>query len=128
MGANGDGGADLVDVSDRWWTAIWRDGDLDAVDELFTDPFTRHSSAGSETMPRAAYRARLAEVQRVLSNATTTVDDRAVVGDRVWTRATTRGLNLETGERAILTWMLVQRFEGGRIAEQWAATVPGVEW
>jgi len=118
----------MLRQSDRWWSDVWRDGNVDAVLELFTDPFRRHSSTGTETLTPAAYRTRLGEVQRVLARAVTTIDDRVVAGDRVWTRATTRGLNLETGEQSVLTWLLVQRFEGDRIAEQWSATLPGVEW
>lgn len=117
-------------VSQRWWDDIWRDGDVDAVDELFTEPLVRHtgSGSGSETVTRAAYKARLAEFQRVLTRVTTTIDDRVVDGDRVWTRATSRGLNRETGELTVMTWLLVQRMEGDRIAEQWVATFPGVDW
>jgi ketosteroid isomerase-like protein len=115
-------------VSQRWWDDIWRDGDVDAVDELFTEPLVRHTGSGSETVTRAAYKARLAEFQRVLTRVMTTIDDRVVDGDRVWTRATSRGLNRETGELTVMTWLLVQRMESGRIAEQWVATFPGVDW
>ena len=86
------------------------------------------TGSGSETVTRAAYKARLAEFQRVLTRVMTTIDDRVVDGDRVWTRATSRGLNRETGELTVMTWLLVQRMESGRIAEQWVATFPGVDW
>ena len=64
----------------------------------------------------------------MLSRVETTIDDRVVDGDRVWTRATSKGINRETGERSIVTWLLVQRIEGGRIAEHWVATFTGVDW
>jgi ketosteroid isomerase-like protein len=118
----------LLAVSDRWWNEVWRDNDLDALDTLLTNPFTRHTMTGSETLPATTYRARIAEFQRALSRATTRIDDRVVHGDRVWTRATSVGINRETGERAVVTWMLVQRIEGDRIAEHWVATLPGVDW
>jgi ketosteroid isomerase-like protein len=70
----------------------------------------------------------LSEFQRVLSRAETVIEDRVVAGDRVWTRATSRGINRETGERSIVTWLIVQRVEDGRIAEHWVATFPGVDW
>jgi hypothetical protein len=115
-------------VSQRWWDDIWRDGNVDAVDEIFTEPLIRHTGTGSETVTRSAYKGRIAEFQRVLSRVTTTIDDRVVDGDRVWTRATSRGINRETGERALVTWLIVQRIESGRIAEHWVATFPGVDW
>jgi predicted SnoaL-like aldol condensation-catalyzing enzyme len=115
-------------ISDRWWHEIWRDGNVDAVDELLTDPFERHSAAGSSTSSRHDYKKMLAEFQRTLCRPETTIDDRVVSGDQVWTRATSRGLNRETGENTVVTWMLVQRIADGRIAEHWALTVRGVDW
>lgn len=115
-------------MSQRWWDEVWRDGRLEVIDELFTEPFVRHTGTGTNLEGRAAYRARLAEFQRVLSRVETTVDDRVVDGDRVWTRATSRGINRETGERSLVTWLLVQRIADGRIAEHWVATFTGVDW
>ena len=119
---------DPLSVSQAWWDEVWRDGDLDAIDRLFTDPFVRHTGSGSETVSRKAYRARLAEAQRVLSRAETSIDDRVVDGGTVWTRATSSGINRETGERSVMSWLLVQRIVDGRIAEHWVATYPGVDW
>jgi ketosteroid isomerase-like protein len=115
-------------LTDRWWREIWQDAALDAVDELLTDPFVRHTSLGTLVSPRAEYKAVLADLQRTLYRPETVVDDRAVSGDRVWTRATSRGLNKETGELAVVTWLVVQRIEGGRIAEHWVMTLRGVSW
>jgi predicted SnoaL-like aldol condensation-catalyzing enzyme len=126
VGAEDD--AAVVAVSQRWWDDIWRGGDLDAIDELFTDPFLRHTATGSERVTRAAYKGRLAEFQRVLSQVDTKIDARSVDGDVVWTRATSRGINRETGERSIVTWLMAQRIVDGRIVEHWVATFPGVEW
>lgn len=111
-----------------WWNRVWGEGDLDALDELLTDPYVRHTSAGSETITRAAYKAKLANSQRLLYRPDTTVDDEVVVGDRIWTRATSRGLNLDTGEVATITWMTIHRVEDGRLAEAWIAALVGVEW
>ncbi len=118
----------LCALSDRWWNEIWRDGNIDAVDELLTDPFVRHTSLGSMVSPRHEYKVMLAEIQRTLRRPETTIDDRVVDGDRVWTRATSHGLNLETSETNVVTWMLVQRIAEGRIAEHWVLTVRGVDW
>jgi hypothetical protein len=37
-------------------------------------------------------------------------------------------MNRATGETTVVTWMLIQRISGGRIAEHWALTVRGVDW
>lgn len=128
MGTQGADDAAVLAVSQRWWDDIWRDGRLDAVDDLFTEPFIRHTGTGSDTESRAAYKGRLAEFQRVLSRVETTIDDRVVDGDKVWTRATSRGINRETGDRSLVSWLLVQRIRDGLIAEHWVATFPGVDW
>jgi predicted SnoaL-like aldol condensation-catalyzing enzyme len=120
--------AAVLAVSQRWWDEIWRDGRLDAIDEILAEPFIRHTGTGTDHDSRAAYKARLAEFQRVLSRVETTIDDRVVAGDRVWTRATSRGINRETGERSLVSWLLVQRISDGRIAEHWVATFTGVDW
>jgi ketosteroid isomerase-like protein len=77
---------------------------------------------------RKAYKGRLAEAQRILTRVQTSIDDRVVDGDTVWTRATSNGINRETGERSVVTWLIVQRVAEGRITEQWVATFPGVDW
>jgi len=115
-------------VADRWWNEVWRDGRVDALDDLLADPFVRHTATGTETVSVKAYKARLVDFQRALSRAETRIDERIVDGDRVWTRATSRGLNRQTGELAVVTWMMIQRIADGRIAEHWMLTVTGVDW
>lgn len=112
----------------RWWDDVWGAGDLDAIDEIFADPITRHTSMGTEHLSRASYKKRVAELSRVLRGAVTTIDDQVVAGDKVWSRATSRGANLTTEDASVITWMVVSRIQDGRIAETWSATVPGVEW
>ncbi len=118
----------MLEVSDRWWDEVWRQGRTEVADELLTDPFVRHSATGTVVTSRADYRAMLVEFQRTLCRPRTTIDDRCVSGDRVWTRATSRGVNAETGQPTTVTWMLVQRMADGRIAEHWALTVHGIDW
>lgn len=120
--------AAILRLSDRWWDEIWRDGLVDAADEILTDPFVRHSGVGTSVAPRREYKKMLTDFQRTMCRPQTTIDDRVVSGDRVWTRATSRGFNRETGEPAVLTWMLIQRMTGGRIAEHWVLTMSGVDW
>jgi predicted SnoaL-like aldol condensation-catalyzing enzyme len=70
----------------------------------------------------------LGDCQRTRCRPETTIDDRVVSGDRVRTRATSSGLNRETGENTVVTWMLIQRIVDSRIAEHWVLTVRGVDW
>ncbi len=118
----------LLELSDRWWNEIWREGHYDVVDELFTDPFVRHSATGTEITSCDLYKRILGDFQRTLHRPVTTIDARDVVADRIWTRATSRGVNRESGECTVVTWMLLQRVDHLRIAEHWALTVKGVDW
>ena len=107
---------------------MWRAGDLDVVHELCTDPYIRHTGTGSETLSLADYKKKLAQTQRVLRNATTTIDDEVVDGDKVWSRATSRGVNLEGDTANVITWMVIHRIEDGKLAEVWALTQSGIDW
>jgi len=120
--------AEVIALSTRWWDEIWRDGRVDVVDEIFADPFVRHVGHGTIGTRRAEYKSMLAEFQRTLFRPTTTIDDRVVDGDKVWTRATSKGTNRATGEPTTLTWMLIQRIADGRIVEHWLVTVRDVNW
>ena len=112
----------------RWWEGIWGEGDLSVVDEVCADPYIRHTGVGSERLSRAEHKERLRHTRQVMRGAVTTIDDQVVDGDKVWTRATSHGLNRETGENTVVTWMLIQRIADGRIAEHWVLTVRGVQW
>jgi ketosteroid isomerase-like protein len=112
----------------RYWDELWTRRDLDVIDELFAEKYVRHSSAGTRVLRRDDLKREVRAAWRLLHDAVTTVDDQVVDGDRVWTRATTEGVNLDTGEPSVLTWLVVQRLADGRIVESWNATMPGVDW
>ena len=50
------------------------------------------------------------------------VRDRAVDGDKVFTRTTMRGANLHTGDTRTVERLQIHRVENGRIAEVWSLT------
>jgi hypothetical protein len=112
----------------QWWDRVWRDGDLEALDELCTDPYTRHTGLGTTTASLEDYKKRLAQAQTTIKGAATTIDDQVVAGDRVWTRATSRGVNPAGEVAALMTWLTIHRIEGERLAEVWAAAMPNVDW
>jgi SnoaL-like polyketide cyclase len=116
------------DVVARYWQGLWRDHDLSVIDELVGEPYVRHSAAGTRSLSRAELKREITGAWRVLHDADTTIEDQVVDGDRVWTRATTHGINLDTGEPSVLTWLVVHRLDAGRLVETWSATLPGVDW
>ena len=118
----------LTAIVGRYWDGLWSGHDLSVVDELIGEPYIRHSSAGTRSLSHKDLKREIAEAWRLLHDPETTIDDQVETGDRVWTRATTAGINLDTGARSVLTWLVVHRLAGGRIVESWSATLPGVDW
>lgn len=116
------------EVVARYWDGLWQRHDLSVVDEIFGEPYVRHSSAGTKSLTRQQLKRELTDAWQLLHNPSTTIDDQVVAGDRVWTRATTHGVNLDTGEPSVVTWLVVHRLAGGRLVESWSATLPGVDW
>lgn len=112
-----------------YWDEVWGQRRLELIDELMADPYTRHSAAGTRRMRRSELKDEFVQYWRVLFNASTTVDDQAIAGDRVWTRATMKGVNLDAGGVPnVVTWLIVHRVQDGRFVESWSATLPGVDW
>jgi hypothetical protein len=121
--------AELAELVRLYWDGLWGQRRLELIDQLMAEPYTRHSAAGTRRMRRADLKGEFMQYWRVLYDAVTTVDDQVIAGDRVWTRATMRGVNLEAGGTAnVVTWLIVHRVLDGRFVESWSATLPGVDW
>lgn len=119
---------EMLTVVRRLWDAVWRDGDVAALDHLIANRYIRHNASGTESLSRQELKEVFVQYQRVLHAPVTTVDDSARNGDVMFVRATSRGVNIETGQQQVVTWMASYRFEGDRIAEGWIATIPDVDW
>ncbi|WP_369138305.1 ester cyclase [Modestobacter versicolor] len=115
-------------IVQRYWDGLWNRRDLTVIDELIAEPYVRHSSTGTRSLTRAQFTREVRESWQLLHDPATTVDDQVTTDDRVWTRATTTGVNLDTGQTSVVTWLVVHRVAGGQIAESWSATLPGVDW
>jgi hypothetical protein len=111
-----------------FWDGLWRRHDLAVVDEVIGEPYVRHSAAGTRSVTRAEFKRELKEAWRFLHDATTTIEDQIADSDKVWTRATTLGINLDTGETSVMSWLAIHRVQGGRVVESWSATLPGTDW
>jgi hypothetical protein len=119
---------DAVPIVRRYWDGLWVRRDLGVIDELIGEPYVRHSSTGTRTLTRAEFKREIKQAWHLLHDPSTSIDDQVAAGDRVWTRATTVGVNLDTGEQSVLTWLVVHRLAGGKLVESWSATLPGVDW
>lgn len=112
----------------RWWNEVWQEGRDDLVPELVTDPYLRHGATESLRRNHKALRDDLRQFQRVMHQPTVTVDDVAYVDDKVWSRITMEGLNMETGEMRVVSWLQIHRIEDDKIAESWMLYANGIDW
>jgi ketosteroid isomerase-like protein len=119
---------DPVAIMRRWWDEVWGEGRLDLIPELVAERYVRHSASGTVERDHEAFQSDMCQYQRVLHSATVSLDDVAVSGDRVWSRVTMQGVNLETGDPRTVSWLQVHRIENGRIAESWVLYANDVDW
>ena len=118
---------DPAGVVRAYWERVWNEGDLDAIDDVLADPYTRHSANGNIVRARKHVRQDMARYQRALYKANATIDDQAVSGATVWTRLTLRGVNVETEETLVYSWLHVARVVDGLITEAWNLNAP-IDW
>lgn len=99
----------LLDV----WNGV---GDPEGLDGLITPGYRGHMLHLAEGERNAAqYAAWIMVYRQTHPGSLFDVDDQSACGDRLWSRL---GATLEDGRRAF--GMNVSRFEGVRIAEEWA--------
>jgi steroid delta-isomerase-like uncharacterized protein len=111
----------------RFVQEVWTNGNLDAVDDLFTADSVLHDPDGDIEGPAA-----LREYNRAYLEAFPDleydIEDMLAAGDRVAFRARLRGTHRgefrgvpATGESFDATGIVIARLENGRIAERWAS-------
>lgn len=119
---------DPLQVVERWERSAWGDCDLGVVDELIAEPFVRHGPTGTAKRTRDELRSDLRQYQRALGAPVVTVRDRAVAGDRVWSRVTLSGVSFDTGEPRTIERLSIHRVVDGHIVEVWTLYATDVEW
>jgi len=105
--------------------------DLDAIDEILAPEFVVHTKLlpgqRSNLSDREAYKRSVAEYSDAFSNVRFLIEDQVAGGDKVVTRFSVSGTHdrreimgiTPTGrERSYMT-IVIQRIEGGKIAEEW---------
>ena len=111
-----------------YWERVWLERDLDALEDLVTDPVVRHTAEGTQSLTRREYRRRLADAFEMVRATEVSIDSIIADGPTVWIRLTLRGVSLATAAPMSLAWLGQYRIESGRIAELWALHQPGMDW
>jgi steroid delta-isomerase-like uncharacterized protein len=113
---------------ERYTTDVWSKGDLDAIAELFTADRVRHGPDFEGTSVGAAGHRELVALYRTcLPDLVIVAEAQVQDGDVVVTRWRATGTNLgptlgvpPTGRRVEVFGLWMHRFDGDRIAEEWA--------
>lgn len=100
-------------------------GDVAVVDDLFAPDFVEHQ-AGVRPANAEGVKGLIAYLHRALPDLSITIEDIAVVGDKVWGRLRARGTHRgsflgvpPTGNTVEVEIIDICRFDGGKIAEHW---------
>ena len=120
--------ADPRDVVIAYWNRVWIDRDLDALDDLVTDPSIRHTADGTRRFTPEEFKAHLRDVLCAIRAEDVTFEAMSVDGDDVWVRATVHAVSLATMTPHNLAWLAQYRVEGDRISEVWALHQSGMDW
>ena len=113
-------------LANRVWEEVWHLGNLNLIDEWFTQDFVRHDPGGRVLRGTDQNRQFIGSLRLSFPDVRYTVDDQIAEGDKVVVRYHFQGTNLgtfqgipPTGKQITYTGILIYRFADGKIAEQW---------
>jgi predicted ester cyclase len=111
----------------RLLEAVWKQGNLDAVDELMAPDFVDHSLLPGQGSSLEEYKRSGAEFYAAFSITDFTIEDQIVQGDKVVTKfsmiCTHQGTFLgapPTGEVREYSSIKIHRIVGGKITDEWS--------
>jgi predicted ester cyclase len=121
-----DSNARTIEVANQ---VLLVDGDGGAVERFFAPDYLAHATEVDLTGGPDAVRGFVATLHRAFSDLEVEVEILAEAGDRVAWQRTLRGMQSggyagfpATGRRVVWRDMVVTRFEGDHIAEEWVVT------
>lgn len=119
---------EVRDIVDRFTDKAWNGGNLDVIDELFSEDYVGHDAPNPEPVRGPeGMKNFLRMYHGAFSNARIVLDDVLVDGDKVVTRWTGTGTHdgdlmgiPPTGKPVRFTGIRIFRLAGGKIVEGWA--------
>ena len=120
--------SDPAAVVRSYWDRVWVERDVDAVDDLFTEPSIRHTAHGDHRFTIEELKAHLCDALNAVRAEHVVIEAMSVDGAHVWLRATVHAVSLATMAPLDLAWLAQYRVEGDRIAETWALHQSNMVW
>ena len=109
-----------------FWQKGWNDGDMASVDELYAPNYVRHT-VDPERRGREYLKESILSLHRGFPDLVSRIDAFVSEGDTVVTRWTSTGTHggeflgfPPTGTPITTSGVVISRFEGGKIVEDWA--------
>ena len=107
--------------------AVWKLGDLDAVDEMLAPDFVDHSLLPGQGSSREGYKQSGAEFYAAFTIADFAIEDQIVQGEKVMTRISLRFIHRgeilgvpPSGEVGEYSSIKIHRIVGGKITDEWS--------
>ena len=103
-------------------------GNLDAADEIYAPDYVGHDPTSGDIRGVEGAKQYAAALRQAFPDLESTIEDQIAVGDKVVSRFSARGTHQgeteafgpPTGKRVEITGITIERFEGGKIAEDWS--------
>ena len=115
-----------IRLAQRVWDELWHKGDFSVIDELFDRQFIRHDLDPANGQGRKQNEEFIRRMRSTFPDLHFSIDDVIAKGDKVVTRYHFEGTHLgdalgfkATEKKVTYTGILIQRFENGKIVEQW---------
>ncbi|POX42399.1 hypothetical protein C3486_05165 [Streptomyces sp. Ru73] len=112
------------------WAAAWGQGDVDALDQLLSPDYRRHSAEG-DPQDLSAFKTSVLATRSAFPDLVTTIDDIVVDGDRAAIRWHSNGTHENsllgvpaTQRRVEVGGATFARFEGDTVAEEFVTWDP----
>ena len=114
-----------IETVRREFEEVWNEGNMDLVDELYSDEYVGHSTTGDIEGPEAR-KGYIGTFRSAFPDGRIEVEDLLASEDRVVARYSWHGthegelMGIEpTGNRVDVGAIAIARFEDGKIAEHW---------
>lgn len=110
----------------RFFQAIYNQGDLDVANEIVAANYVNHNPAPGETSGREGLKAFVSHLRSAFTDLHIAIEDQVAADDKVVTRFTISGIQQgafagipATGKRASVTAIGIHRIHNGQIQESW---------
>jgi steroid delta-isomerase-like uncharacterized protein len=101
------------------WLKMWETADLAIADEIFATDFVSHIPHYPDAADLEGYKEEVARTPTSVPDFDATIEDMIADGDKVVGRFTASGTMQPYGVPYTNTWIVIFRFVGGKIVEEW---------